>query len=448
MTASVFQAAVADAQGNVLANAQITVRDEETGSLASLWQDRDQTTGLTNPFNADADGFFRFYVAPGRYQIDAVKDADSRTWRDVELPLFDQGFLNGWAGHVRPNNLQAGARWMDISGDSASPPTPWILKVYDGADDIPIYEIDKATNQVKPYVGDKPLSALLPPAYIAGLTIEDLSTTQITVKSGFYASADGSQQFTLASDFVKTLAGPFVEGSGNNGLDAGSIAADTVYHVFLISKDNGQTDILFSTSKTAPTLPSGFTSFARIGTKETDSVPGIRLNSVVQVVRNGEVTRTLQSTTAGQIVRLCALLQSDVIRAELNWQGVSASAASQPPILRIGPSTGVLTSTYVWNGGAIAAASAAETLYTDGIYTFRTLNYNVNNPVYGQLRLRQVTGGNVWHGVAEHADGASLAPGAGHVDLVSPLAIAEITTPGGTSTFDGGQAELIAWNYD
>lgn len=58
--------------------------------------------------------------------------------------------------------------------------------------------------------------------------------------------------------------------SGAGGLDTGSIAADTFYAVFVIH-DGTNTNLLLSLSATAPTLPSGYTYFARIGWILTDS---------------------------------------------------------------------------------------------------------------------------------------------------------------------------------
>ena len=57
--------------------------------------------------------------------------------------------------------------------------------------------------------------------------------------------------------------------NGANGLDAGSKANSTWYHVYLIS--NGATTAgLASLSSTSPTLPSGYTYFMRVGAMQTD----------------------------------------------------------------------------------------------------------------------------------------------------------------------------------
>lgn len=74
---------------------------------------------------------------------------------------------------------------------------------------------------------------------------------------------------SLPSAFTKTT-GTFSAGTGNGALDAGSIANNTWYHVFIIGSPVVSSDILFSLSPTAPTLPGGFTLFRWIGAMKTD----------------------------------------------------------------------------------------------------------------------------------------------------------------------------------
>lgn len=81
-TYAVYQGFVRDAAGNVVPGAHIRVRSEIPGQpLAALKSSR--TGGaLTNPFDADADGFFQFYVVGGAYQIEAYDDDG-----DISPPL-------------------------------------------------------------------------------------------------------------------------------------------------------------------------------------------------------------------------------------------------------------------------------------------------------------------------------------------------------------------------
>ena len=90
---------------------------------------------------------------------------------------------------------------------------------------------------------------------------------QIDIGVGRMRSSDDTADIIVAS--IKT---PDITASGKNGLDAGSEASNTWYHVFAILNP-GTTEVagLFSTSKTSPTLPAGFTKFRRVGQARNDS---------------------------------------------------------------------------------------------------------------------------------------------------------------------------------
>lgn len=79
-----FNATVQDLLGNVQANADIEVLDQN-GLLATIYSDRSGTT-ITQPgFQADAEGFFFFYAEQGRYTVNATAGAFSISWEDNEL---------------------------------------------------------------------------------------------------------------------------------------------------------------------------------------------------------------------------------------------------------------------------------------------------------------------------------------------------------------------------
>jgi hypothetical protein len=84
-------------------------------------------------------------------------------------------------------------------------------------------------------------------------------STSFTISAGRCADDTGSVLMVLAANHVTTAA-PFVAGSGVGGLDTGAmpVSDGKWFHVFLIAKADGTTDILFSLSATAPTMPTGF----------------------------------------------------------------------------------------------------------------------------------------------------------------------------------------------
>lgn len=98
MTLARYQFSVLDAAGNVVPGAHIEVRQESPGQpLAALYTDRDGTSGLGNPFDADSDGFAYFHVAGGAYQIRAYVGAsgaptfEAPLWRYVAIGLNSEG---------------------------------------------------------------------------------------------------------------------------------------------------------------------------------------------------------------------------------------------------------------------------------------------------------------------------------------------------------------------
>lgn len=86
MSLGVWQATIVSvANGLPIPGAQITVVDATTGLNAVLKLDRNGGGSLTNPFNADAEGFARFYVHSGRYNITAENLEYTAQWKDVTI---------------------------------------------------------------------------------------------------------------------------------------------------------------------------------------------------------------------------------------------------------------------------------------------------------------------------------------------------------------------------
>jgi len=72
-----------------------------------------------------------------------------------------------------------------------------------------------------------------------------------------------------------------ITASGVNGLDTGSEAGSTWYHIWAIAKADGTKDCLLSASATAPTLPDGYTYKAYLGAVYNDS--GSNFDPIAQV---------------------------------------------------------------------------------------------------------------------------------------------------------------------
>jgi hypothetical protein len=107
--------------------------------------------------------------------------------------------------------------------------------------------------------------------YLSGLTLSAAgSTATFGVAAGLASDSTNAATLSLAAAYTKTTSA-WALGSGNGAMDTGTVANSTWYHVHLIKRvDTGVVDVLFSLSATAPTLPTNYTVFRRIGSMKTD----------------------------------------------------------------------------------------------------------------------------------------------------------------------------------
>jgi hypothetical protein len=113
------------------------------------------------------------------------------------------------------------------------------------------------------------------PGSIYGLTLSNNSgspNTKIDIASGKARDIGDTANMALVSTISKDLSATWAVGTGNGGLDTGSKANSSWYHVWLIRRsDTGVVDALFSTSATSPTMPTNYDSKRRLGAIKTNS---------------------------------------------------------------------------------------------------------------------------------------------------------------------------------
>lgn len=101
-----------------------------------------------------------------------------------------------------------------------------------------------------------------------GLTLSNDSggTTAIAVAAGSARDSTDVDTMVLSSALTgKVLANAWTVGNAGGFLDTGAVA-NTTYHVYLIKRpDTGVVDAIASTSASAPTLPTNYTLYRRIG---------------------------------------------------------------------------------------------------------------------------------------------------------------------------------------
>jgi hypothetical protein len=174
---------------------------------------------------------------------------------------------------------------------------------------------------------------MLLPDYVSGMAVSYVNATTCSVAAG--QARIGATAVSLASAMTKRLDGSWTAGSGNGGLDTGTVQPNATYHLRAIrNASTGVADLLWSASATAPTMPSGWNSIQRLQTVKTDGSGNIR-----PFVTDGRETRLLTPvneysgvgaralaliTCAGLPtgIRVQALLQSGVYAAGSTDGGV------------------------------------------------------------------------------------------------------------------------------
>lgn len=107
-------------------------------------------------------------------------------------------------------------------------------------------------------------------SYLSGLTLSTAgSSATMSIAAGQATDSTNVRLMNIAA-FSKTTSS-WAVGSAAGGLDTGAIANSTWYHFFLIQRpDTGLVDVLISLSATAPTMPTNYTFFRRIGSGKTN----------------------------------------------------------------------------------------------------------------------------------------------------------------------------------
>jgi hypothetical protein len=198
---------------------------------------------------------------------------------------------------------------FDVTTDASTPPVARVQMVSkaDGSPISPVKRTTEAvrvtktylagdlitptdgTNASRPYAGDGATVGGRALAFkdenparglIYGLLLSNNvanAATQIDIAPGSARASSNLYDLALASAMTKRLDAVWAVGTGNGGLDTGTVAASTSYHVHLIRRDSdGLVDALFSTSATSPVLPTGWSNRRRIGAIVTNSSSQIR----------------------------------------------------------------------------------------------------------------------------------------------------------------------------
>jgi hypothetical protein len=115
---------------------------------------------------------------------------------------------------------------------------------------------------------------------VVGFAMSNATDTDhdITIGPGLCRDSTNAATIVLPSAMTKQIDATWAAGNNAGGLDTGTVAASSDYYVYAIypdDPDDDDEDLLISLSKTAPTMPSGYTLFRRVRSLRTDSSANI-----------------------------------------------------------------------------------------------------------------------------------------------------------------------------
>lgn len=123
-----------------------------------------------------------------------------------------------------------------------------------------------------------PGAAALPRGYLSGLALSNGSDAShdIDIAVGECRDSTDASNIELSAVLTKQIDAAWAVGDDAGGLDTGTVANSTTYHVHVIKRsDTGVVDALFSTSASSPTMPTNYDLRRRIGSVITDGSANI-----------------------------------------------------------------------------------------------------------------------------------------------------------------------------
>lgn len=477
--------AVYDANGAPIAGAKAYFYESGTSTPLDTFSDDGLTIANTNPVIADANGRFDDVFLKGQDYKFTLTDSADVTVFTADPVRGDDGSAVETASPTTTYTAPSDGANRDIFADAtAGVFTVTLPPVADaGTGTIRVVKVDDSLNAVtvdpdgsetinglseillrnkgdaliiKPqgsqwYAFSLPQTqdfVPLPQGHLAGLALSVNavdSAHDVDIAAGSGRDADNSTNMILNSALTKRIDAAWAVGTGNGGLDTGSVAAESTYYIWLIKRaDTNVVDVLFSLSSTAPTMPASYDKKRQIGMVSYDGSSAIAaLHSFVPKTEYLFQKSTASGTSITLADDLDALASATEIRIRLNI--VSTSTNSQPPIVRIGPAGGAVSTGYSASVANITGAGAGEGTFTDGIYVVSTGSYGNADQMSGEIILKR------WD-LAEHLwqyqtfstqqGGAAWFSTIGQITLASALADIVLTTPGGSATLDDGEVQI------
>ncbi len=193
-----------------------------------------------------------------QHDLNVANASRSTVRADINSALAALGTLQ--KGSSAPSGPSAGWLWLD---DDTPSSTKWTLKQYDGSDWIPVAYIDTVANTWTPVSALSIAGAL---GHLAGWAYQPNGsnpTTRLDIAAGRAVDTTGVALLEGGA-MTKRYDAVWAAGNGNGGRSGSAADGDWWIHACL-DVDDQLVDYFYSQSRTAPTLPSGYTLFVPIG---------------------------------------------------------------------------------------------------------------------------------------------------------------------------------------
>lgn len=194
-----------------------------------------------------------------------------------KLHTYEPGTTTDKAAYPTQNDADANtnAHTNPIVLDSAGRAQVWL----DGQYKLVLKDSAGTTIWTVDEVGDVSDVNVFDKNHLAGLVLTNNSTDgehDIDIAAGEARDGGNSEDLVLSSSIIKQIDAPWAVGSNAGGLDTGSVTVNKWYHLWLIKRtDTDVVDALYSTSASAPTMPTNYDKKRRIGAVLTDSSSNI-----------------------------------------------------------------------------------------------------------------------------------------------------------------------------
>jgi hypothetical protein len=252
--------------GAVNSGGKVYFYEAGTTTKKDTYSDAECTAANANPVVLDTRGEAAIY-GRGAYKVVEYDSSDNQLGSAMDGVLFPDitddalGLLNDYTTSAMRTTLGLGTAATLNVGTSASQ-----VVQLDTSGKLPAVDGSQLTN-----LGSGTVA--LPKNYLSGFILSRTSATVLGISAGVCRDSTNAVNMSLTSAWTKAIQSAWASGTGNGALDTGSIATSTWYHVFVIAKSDGTTDVCISNvgslSPTATNLGL-YTYYRRIGAFKTD----------------------------------------------------------------------------------------------------------------------------------------------------------------------------------